>query len=877
MSQKNEKREKDLDRELRDHLELDAEARRDRGFSADEARFAARRDFGNATRVKEVTREMWGWASLERFWQDVTYGLRLMRRNPGFTAVAILTLALGIGANTAIFSIINAVFLRPIPLRDADRIYVVARTGNQLGGLSISLPIYITWRDHRDAFEAFGLMGYGGHVTITGKGDAERILSLGATDEFFSLIGVQPALGRAFSHEECLPNGAKVAILSDSLWRRKFSADPNVIGQSVTIAGVPRVIVGVLPANFDFAFFAGRGAQIWLPFAVPVSSENPGNGGMICLGKLRKGATPAQAEAVLTPSLVALHDRFPRMISTSEKAHLLPTRQFVSHIAGNGPLLLFGAVGFVLLIACANVANLFLARSKARQREIAVRVALGASRGRLLRQMLTESVLFALFAGVAGILVCYATFKSMLSLVPADLQHVGEYKLDNNVFIFALLLSLATGIVFGLVPALEASRANPQHALKEMPSGAGAGRRQWNLRSVLVTAEVAISFVLLVGAALTLESFAKLLRVEPGFETHNTMEFSLEIPGSRAKTVAEAITLFDQYAARLSALPGVEAVAHTSAVPLQGDSDLLYSVVGRDSASGMDSHDAKDDIIGPNYFETLRIPLIRGRLFTEADAMAAEPVAIISRAMADEVWPNQDPIGQHIWIGRPMGSENAERAPRRIIGIVEDVREYSLSTPPSATMYIPAAQCTWDDARGASFIIRAAQVPMSLTPAIRSVLSQLAPDLPPSRFSSMQEIISLSLTGQRFSTTLLALFGAIALLIATVGVFGVISYAVAQRTREFGIRVALGASRTTLLRMVLGQGLRLAFVGVAVGLAASYWLTRLLRDLLFGVRPTDPVTFIGVSVVLLGVALAACWIPARRATRVDPIVALRYE
>src|SRR5580704_7979244 len=575
MSEKLEKRDKDLDRELRDHLELDAEERVNRGLDADEARYAAQRDFGNTTLVKEVTRDTWGGAFFENLSQDVRYGLRLIRRSPGFIAVAVLTLALGIGANTAIFSIVNAVFLRPLPFPDPKQVYVVGRQGNKIGGNSLSLPIYLAWQQNRqDKFEALGLLGLGSNVTLSGKGDPERISYLGATSELFSVFGVHPAMGRTFREEECQPGGERVAILSDDLWRTKFAADPNILGQAINLNGQPTTIIGVMPRDFAVPLPGTSHIQLWLPIQVPLTSDNPSNGGILCLGRLRHGLKPAVAEGALTPPLAGLHDRFPEMIMAGERAHLIAMRQFVFSRAGSAPLLLFGAVGFLLLIACANIANLLLARSSARQREIGVRIALGASRARLMRQLLTESVLLALAGGLAGVFFCYACFDLILSLVPPTLPHVGSIQLDGSVFGFALLLSLLTGVVFGFAPALESSSVDLNMTLKEGTSGTGHSRRRGRLRSALVVGEVAVSLVLVAGAALTLRSFAGLLRVHPGFEINNTLTFGIALPRAVYSSSGKQISFYDDFAARISALPGVQKVAYTSFPPLVEGPDL---------------------------------------------------------------------------------------------------------------------------------------------------------------------------------------------------------------------------------------------------------------------------------------------------------------
>jgi len=877
MNDQREKREKELERELRDHLELDAEAKMDRGLGAEEARYAARRDFGNTTLVKEVTREMWAWSFLERFAQNVRYGLRVIRRNPGFTAVAILTLALGIGANTAIFSVVNTIFLKPLPFPESDRMFLVARTNNRIGGTNISLPIYLAWKEKQGLFDALGMARPGGTVTLSGRGDAEQIPAYVISSEVLSVLGVGPAIGRGFQPDEAKVGGPSAVLISDTLWRRKFSADPNVIGQTITLGGRPRIVEGVMARGFEIPIPVEREAQIWVLAQVPSTSQDPSNF-TFCIGRLSHGVTTAQAESVLTTPIAGLHDLFPKMISADERVHLTTLRAFTTKRAGTAPLLLLGAAGFVLLIACANVANLFLSRATSRQREIAVRTAMGATRSQIIWQLLTESLLLGPAGGLAGLFVCYLSFDFVLSLVPADLAHFGDISLDGRVLAFSLLLGILTGVLSGLAPALQSSTVDLNAALKEGKAGGGFGRKRGRLSAALVVSEVGLSLVLLVGAALMFQTLAGLLRTKPGFDSHNMLTFAVGLPhNSVFGTKEKAIAFYDNFDARLSALPGVQQVSYTSVLPLdQQAPDTLLSVEGNSKFDGK-SFDAGFRFINPEYLHAFHIPLVRGREITNADSTDSEPVVMINQTMARRIWGDDDPIGQHIWFGKPMGPASMEPAPRRVVGIVSDVIETALEqTEANSTMYVPYAQ-THGPADGATFAIRTSQDPHTLTPAVREILHSLAPDLPLRAPKTMDELVSESVVGHRFPTILISLFGGIALLIAAVGVYGVISYSVAQRTHEIGIRVALGASRGRILRMVLTRGLRLAAIGAIVGLIASHWLTALLRDQLFGISPSDPATLIGATLVLMAVAFAACWIPARRATRVDPLVALRYE
>jgi predicted permease len=877
MADKREKRENDLERELRDHLELDAEAKMDRGLGADEARFAAQRDFGNTTLVKEVTREMWGWSFLERFLQNVRYGLRLIGRSPGFTAVAILTLALGIGANTAIFSIVNAIFLRPLPFAESQRIFLVARTGNKIGGGSISWPIFLAWKEKQGLFDALGTVNGNVSYTLTGRGDPEQIPTDVISYDVLPALQVRPQIGRGFQPEEAKDGGPTAMVISDSLWRRKFSADPKIIGQTISFAGAAQIVEGVMPPDFQIPMPYAQDAQVWLLKQIPSSSQNPTNV-VRCIGRLRRGVSVSQAEAELSKPIAGLHDLYPQMIGADERAHLRTLHSYMVAAAGTAPLLLLGAAGFVLLIACANVANLFLARASSRQREIAVRSALGATRAQIIWQLLTESMLVGIAGGCAGLFVCYASFDSVLALVPADLPHLGVIRLDARVLFFSLLLGVLTGLFFGLAPALQASAVDLQSGLKEGTSGSGFGRKRGRLRSALVVSEVGMSLILLVGAALMFESLAGLLRAQPGFDSHNVLTFEVALPRSSGyNTKAKAMAFYDAFTSKVSGVPGVQNVSYASSLPLNPNApDYLFSVEGGGKYEGQ-SYGAGFRFVGGNYLGSLKIPLIRGREFTSADSSNSEPAVLINEAMARQIWTDgSDPIGQHIWLGKPMGPGAMEPAPRRIVGIVGDVNDMSLDQKTGSIMYFPYAQQSGipDEA---IFIIRTSQEPRAIVPAVREIIHTLDRDLPISSMKTMDEQVADSLDGHRFPTILLSLFGAMALVIAAVGVYGVISYSVAQRTHEIGVRVALGASRARILRMVLAQGMRLAVFGIGVGLIASYWVAGLLRDLLYGVTPWDPATLIAVTVALLAVAFAACWIPARRATRVDPLVALRYE
>lgn len=802
---------------------------------------------------------------------------RVLYKQPGFTATAVLTLALGIGANTAIFSIVNAVFLRPLPYPHAGQIYRLRRVNNRIGGSAISPAIYIRWRERTDLFDGIGVIGGSGDVTLRTGGEPASVRMAAVTPGILSVFAVQPQMGRLFDPEEEQPGTAKVAIISDSLWRSRFGASVGILGQVITLNTSSYSIVGVMPSSFEIPFNSVREAQVWVPYQLPATaSQNPSNG-ISCIARLRSGATPKQAEAALTEPLIELSQQFPNMIFPVERANLVRLSDSLRAGAGTAPLLLLGAVALVLLIACANVANLLLARATGRQREIAIRASLGASRRDIVNQLLTESILLGLFGGLAGLMLCSASFSIVLSLVPAGLPHVGAIHIDAWVLAFGLVLGVLTGLIFGLAPSLVLSKTDLQIVMKEGNFRSRTSRERGSFRSALIVGEIALGVVLLVGAALLLQSFARLMRVDLGFNPNNVETFRISLPPTY-DTTAKQIAFYDDFAAQLARRPAVLQAGYLSGGLPTFSNDILFSVEGQNAGDENAKGDARFRPVSDGYLQVMRIPLLRGRLITVQDSAKSEPVIVVNRSLAEHFWPNGDAIGSFVWIGKPMGPGAAEPSPRRIVGIVGDIRGESLAGGPSYDMYAPAAQFV-GGLSSVDFVVRSAQPPAGLEPAIRTMLGNALPLQPPGTIQTMSELIanSSSVKDMRFHTMLLGLFGGLGLLIVTVGVFGVVSYFVSQRTHEFGVRVALGAARWRVLAMVLRQGLVMTVAGVAAGLAASFVLTQLLRSMLFEVQPNDPLALAGASILMTGVSLAACWIPARKATKVDPLVALRYE
>ena len=872
---------RDLDEELRSHLEMRAQDNISAGMNAGEARYDAQRRFGNTTLLKEDTRaaDIISW--LDTAARDLRYAIRMLRRNPGFTAIAILTLALGIGANTALFSVVNAVLLNPLPYPHPEQLVTLSESKPNFDTGSISYPNFRDWQKDNHTFTSIAIArGYS--YSLTGLGEAEQVRARFISSDFFTLLGVNPVAGRTFSQGEDEIGAAPIAMISAGLWKRKFGSSPDAVGKSLTLDGRGYTIVGVFPANFELFLRNSRAADVYVPIGQwnnPLLPERGAGLGVHGVGRLKPGVTIEQARADMDQISRNLAAAFP-VTDKGISAHLIPFRD---DMVGNVQpilLVLLGAVGLVLLIACVNVANLLLARSTGRTREFAIRGAMGAGRGRLIRQLLTESILLALAGGGLGLLLAQWATRAVLGVLPAELPRAAEIRLDVHVLMFTAAVSLLAGILFGLVPAFKTSHLRLHETLKE--SGRGSSGARHRAQGVFVVLEMAMALVLLIGAGLLIRSLAAVWSVDPGFRPENVLTFSISLPPSMVNASPAAIRaavrdLDDKFAST----PGVQAVSLSwAALPLSGDDDeQLFWLDGQPKPSNEnDMNWTLDYIVEPNYLRAMGIPLHRGRFFTPQDNEHAPLVVVVDDVFARKYFGNQDPLGKRIIL-------NATGRKAEIVGIVGHVNQWGLDSDNTqslrAQMYIPCMQMP--DAfvamvpSGMGVVVRSDGTAPELLNAIRRTSQQMSVDQVISGVQTMNEVISDSLAARRFSMILFGVFAALALLLSSIGIYGVISYLVGQRTHEIGIRMALGAARSDVLRLVLGHGLRMTFLGVVIGLAAALGLTRLMANMLYGVSPTDPLTFAGVALILALVALTACYIPARRAMRVDPIVALRYE
>lgn len=819
---------------------------------------------------------------LETFVRDLRQSLRMFAQSPVFTLAAIAALTLGIGANTAIFSVVNAVLLKPVDIPDPDRVVIFMNTSPQGSGPAASPAKFWHYRQQTSVVRDVAAFNTG-IVNYTGGGFPEQLRSGRVTADFFRLFGAPMALGRAFGPEEDAPGGAKVVVIGRSLWLSRFNGDPGVVGKSISLSGEPHTIVGVL-GEFDFTEF-GPAPQVWLPFQFDPNTTDQGHY-FQAAGRLADGVSLAQAQAKLQASASDYRAKFPQALGPNNSFTVEPIRDVLVSDARESLLVLGGAVAFVLLIACANVANLLLVRATGRRREIAIRAAIGGSRGRIIRQLLTESLLLSLAGGVLGLAFGWLGIRALLSVNTAGLPRVGEegalVAMDWRVLAFTLLVALATGVLFGLIPALQSSRTDLTTTLKESSGRSGTGFRQNKMRSVLVVTEVALALILLIGSALLIRTAVALTRVDPGFDADNVLTMRMSLTGPRFEKAEAVDQLIRTGVERLRALPGVVSASATCCVPLQGGYGLPFQVIGRPLTDGPFHGGGGWTTVSPGFFDVFSIPVKRGRAFSDTDDARGTPVVMINEAMAREFWPNADPLSDRLVIGRGVMREFAAERERQIIGIVADTRAAGLQREPQPMMFIPQAQVP--DLANAlnvrlspmAWVVRTHANPLSMSSAIQEQLRQ-ATGLPVSNIRPMSEVVSRSISRQQFNMWLMTVFGAAALLLAAIGIYGLMAYSVEQRTQELGIRLALGAQAGQVKNMVVFQGMRLTIAGVVIGVAAAYWLARVIASLLFGVTVHDPVVFAGVPALLMFVSLLAVWMPARRASRVDPIIALRYE
>jgi putative ABC transport system permease protein len=818
---------------------------------------------------------------------DVRHSFRTLIKSPGFTTIAVVALALGIGANTAIFSVIDRVLLRPLPYPDSERIMRLQRKFPQgEGGASVSIPKFMAWKQSR-AFSSMAAYDFGNVGMNLGAGDRRDPLNaVHVTSEFFDVFGVKPIMGRTFTPQEDLPNAGKYAVLTFNVWKNRLGADRDIGGKTILLNSEPYIVTGVLPEWFQ----PDPPTDLYLPQQFNPNSTNQGHIYFVA-GRLAPGATHQSAEAELRVIAEQFRSRYPDFVDKSETVGVVPLRVAIGGDVQLALLILAGAVSFVLLMACANVANLLLARAAGRHREIAIRTAIGATRWQIIRHLLTESMLLAVAGGVAGLALGAIGIRVLLAFSPGNIPRVNDPEhpaaslslIDWRVLLFLFGISLLTGILFGLLPAIRVSRFDVNSALKESSSRSGTGLKHNRIRGLLVVGEVAFAIILLTGAALMIRTFAGLRSAKSGVDPSNVLTMQLAFTGSRYETTAHVEDIVRQASERIESLPGVEFAAGTVSLPMTGSTiDLPFVIAGRTPANGKVEGDEQWRFVSPHYFEALRIPLLRGRTFDRRDNSKSDHVVVINEAFAKKYWPKGDPLGQRMQIGVGIGPDFAE-GPRQIVGIIGNVTEAGLSNGMVPAMYVPQGQITDALTKLAnnlipmSWAIRTKTDPGASANIVRREFESLDGQLTPSKILTMEQVIKDSTQRENFNMLMLTVFAGLALLLAAVGIYGLMSYAVEQRTQEIGIRMALGAGRGAMMKMILTQGMQLVIAGVVIGLAAAFGLTRLLAGLLFGVKAGDPLTFAVVALILTVVALLAAFVPAQRATRIDPIIALRQD
>ncbi len=810
---------------------------------------------------------------METLLKDIRYGVRGLVKRPGFTAIALITLALGIGANTAIFSVVNAVLLRPLQFKDPEQLVVVWEDAT-FAGFPRNTPApanYIDWKNQSQSFADMAATAETS-FNITGDGEPERVSAHAVTANFFPLFGVQPLIGRSFLPEEDQPGANKVVVISHSLWQSRYGGDRNILNRDIQLNGEKHTVIGVMPAGFQFMEGFVR---LWVPLALsPEEMANRGGHYLKVVGRLKPGVELVQAQADMDAVMSRLARDYPAATFNGKLGAIVtPMREQLVGEARSSLIVLLVAVAFVLLIACANVAGLLLARAVARRREIALRVALGASRLRVVRQLLTESLLLAIVAGVLGSLLAYWSFTFLEGLVPAEMAQLTTLKLDTRILAFTLLISIVTGVIFGLVPALQSANINLNDALKQSSTRTTSTGR---LRSSMIVFEVALSLVLLVGAGLLIQTLFQLFRQYAVLEPEQVLTLRTVLPREKYSEPQQRINFYQQVLQRVEHLPGVVSAGYTTSVPLQwkGGTSGFYPEGLKTPIPGM-AYDANHRQVSTDYLKTMHIPLRQGRYFDERDNAQSIPVAVINETMARQYWPGENALGRRFKIGDP---DDANRPWTEIVGIVADVRQMGLDEPVKAEMYLPYQQIThnpWFIPR--DLAIRTSGETSNIAGSVRQIIREVDPDQPVSNVATMSELLGEEAAQRRMGMVMLAGFAGLALLLASLGIYGVLAYFVTQHTNEIGVRLALGATPRNILFLVLRKGMGLTLLGVVMGLAAAFWLTRLMSSLLFGVKSFDPLTFVVVPLLLTAVALLACAIPARRATKVDPMVALRYE
>ncbi len=875
----------DLSAEMQEHLDEKINELVASGLSREEATRAARREFGNATLLEERSREVWQWPSLESLFADVRFALRMLRKSRGFTAVAILTLALGIGASTAVFSLVDAVLLKPLPFPHAERIVFPWRLPKR--GLNLGFDTYpwgrvdfLFFSRESKAFEALGAF-LSDSFDLTGSGEPVRVDGLRASAGFFPALGVSPALGRTFTDQEDRPGNEHEVVLGDALWRQRFGADPRILGRAIDLNGTPYTVIGVMPRGFAFpranempnVFTFAPQVQLWVPLALDRRSTSIPNepDELAILGRIKPGITLAQAQADMNIMGKELESNR-RNGQGWFNSNVTPLTRQAAGDTRQPLLLILAAVGVVLLIACSNVASLLLTRSLNRKRELTVRAALGAGASRLVRQLLTESLVLASVGGLMGIFVAKAAIYIVKIFDPSSIPRLGEAGLDIRVLLFAFGVTLLTGVLFGMAPAIGATRENLVESLKDGGRRAGSNPAAQRTRNSLLVSQIALALVLVIATGLLTRTFYRLLSVDPGFHPAHALTFELTLPSSKYPDQAHIIPVYQQVLHRLQSLPGVQSAGLTEIVPLDGATEsTAIRFSEHPPTSTLDIPMANYTMVSPGYFSAVGTPILRGRPFLDSDTANSMPVAIISAALAKKYWRGQDPIGKEI------APRSLAFPTETIVGIAADVKRLSLREAPPPEMYVPYTQKVWPSLLTMDVVLRTTQDPASVAAGARQAIHSVDPDLPIANVKTLNDLVDDSVAQPRFAMLLLGAFGGLALLLAMIGMYGVISYNVAQRTQEIGIRIALGAQRRNIFEMVLGHGLRLAVLGIAIGLAAAFAVTQVMTSFLYGIQATDPFTFTAVALLLVLVALFACYIPARRAMRVDPMVALRYE